>query len=136
MWGHQKVIMAAKFVSDEEFSVALEKHREEKEVAAAWSELEENVIYKITAIDKRISVYGVCYILTLTKKSGEEVCVFAPRSLITEFRKKSKPGYSPYLISLGIDVYRATNHRKHKYELVFVHEENAPEITIDDEPPN
>lgn len=128
--------MAAKFVSDEEFSIALEKHKEEKETAVAWSELEENVIYKITAIDKRISVYGVCYLITLTKKNQEEVCVFAPRSLIQEFRKKNRPSYSPYLISLGIDVYRATNHRKHKYELVFVHEEDAQEITIDDEPPN
>ena len=79
--------MASKLVS-EESSIALEKHEEEKETAVSWSDLEENIIYKITAIEKRISVYGECYLLTLTKKTGEEVAVFAPRSLIQVFGKK------------------------------------------------
>ena len=129
-------VMASKFVSDEAFSVALERHREEKETAINWSELEQNVVHKVTAIDKRVSVYGVCYILHLLKRNGEEYTVFAPRSLIEEFRRNRKPSYSPYLISLGVDHFQVTRHKKHKFELVFVHEEGAKEVELDDEPPN
>ena len=127
---------ASKFVSDEDFSVALEQHREAKETAINWSELEQNVVHKVTAIDKRVSVYGVCYILHLLKKNGDEYTVFAPRSLIEEFRRNRRPSYSPYLISLGVDHFVVTRHKKHKFELVFVHEEGAKEVILDDEPPN
>ena len=86
---------------------------EEKETAVGWKDLEENVLYKISAIVKPISVYGVCYILTLVKKSGKECSVFAPKSLIGKFRQKRRPPYSSYLLSLGFGIYQATKHRKH-----------------------
>ena len=124
------------FVSDEAFSVALERHREEKQNAINWSELEQNVVYKLVAIDKRISVYGVCYILHLFKRDGEEYTVFAPKSLIEEFRRNRKPDHQPYLISLGVDHYLVTRHKKHKFELVFVYEKDCREVGLDDEPPN
>ena len=131
-----EVMASSKFVSEEAFSVALERHREEKESAINWSELEQNVVYKVTAIDKRVSVYGVCYILHLLKRNGEEYTVFAPRSLIEEFRRNRKPSYSPYLISLGVEHHLVTRHKKHKFDLVFVHEEGSAEVKLDDEPPN
>ena len=124
------------FVSDEAFSIALEKHKEEKETAVAWADLEKNVIHKIIAVDKRVSVHGVCYILHLVKKNGEELTCFASRSMIDEFRRKQKPGYSPYIISLGVDHFAVTNHTKHRYELVWVHEEGEKQVEIDSEPPN
>ena len=93
-------------------------------------------MYKITQVEKKVSVYGVCYILHLRSEEGEEVTVFAPRSLIEEFRQRQKPGYAPYLLSLGVETYKVTRHRKHKYELVFIHEEGTPDVVIDSEPPN
>ena len=128
--------MAEKFVSDGEFAKALEARLEEKRSAVSWSELELNTIYKIFQVDKKVSVYGVCYILHLRTEQGDELTVFAPRSLIEEFRQRKKPDFAPYLLSLGVETYKVTRHRKHKYELVFIHELASPEVSIDAEPPN
>ena len=124
------------FVSESAFSVALEQRLEEKKTAVAWEDLLLDTVYKITQIDKRISVYGVCYILHLRTQDGTENTVFAPRSLVDDFRQRRKPGYSPYMISLGVETYKVNRHKKHKFELVFIHEPNAAEVTLDDEPPN
>ena len=128
--------MAEKFVSDSEFAKALESRLEEKRSAVSWSDLELNTIYKVIQVDKKVSVYGVCYILHLRTEKGEELTVFAPRSLIEEFRQRKKPGFVPYLLSLGVETYKVTRHRKHKYELVFIYEPDSPEVSIDAEPPN
>ena len=124
------------FVSEAVFAEALERHLEEKRTAVTWSDLELNKVYKITKVEKKVSVYGVCYILHLRSEEGEEVTVFSPRSLIEEFRQNQKPGYAPYLLSLGVETYKVTRHRKHRYELVFVFEEGTPDVVIDSEPPN
>ena len=123
------------FVSEAVFAEALERHLEEKRSPVTWADLELNKVYKITKVEKKVSVYGVCYILHL-RTEGEEVTVFAPRSLIEEFRQNQKPGYAPYLLSLGVETYKVTRHRKHRYELVFVFEEGTPDVVIDSKPPN
>ena len=128
--------MAEKFVSDSEFATALEQHLEQKRSAVTWADLELNTIYKITQVEKKVSVYGVCYILHLRTERGDELTLFAPRSLIEEFRQRQSPGYAPYLLSLGVETYKVTRHRKHKYELAFIFEEGTPDVIIDSKPPN
>ena len=125
-----------KFVSDSEFATALEQHLEQKRSAVTWADLELNKVYKITQVEKKVSVYGVCYILHLCTEEGDELTVFAPRSLIEEFRQRQRPGYQPYLLSLGVETYKVTRHRKHKYELVFIFEEGSKDIVVESEPPN
>ena len=124
------------FVSESVFAEALEQHLEEKRSAVTWADLELNKVYKITKVEKKVSVYGVCYILNLHTEEGEELTVFAPRSLIEEFRQRQKLGYAPYLLSLGVETYKVTRHRKHRYELVFIFEEGTADVVIDSEPPN
>ena len=107
----------------------------QKRSAVVWADLELKKVYKITQVEKKVSVYGVCYILHL-RTEGDKLTVFAPRSLIEEFRQRQRPGYQPYLLSLSVETYKVTQHRKHKYELVFIYEEGSKDIVVECKPSN
>ena len=126
---------SSSFVTEEKFADALIRKREDTS-SKKWNELLLDEIYKIVNIEKKISAYGVCYLMSCQSREGEFFKVFAPRYLIEEFRRLQRPNYAAYFISLGVERNPLTNHTRNKFDLVFVHEEGCLSIDLDNEPPN
>ena len=102
--------------------------------ATKWHELNEGIVYRIRSIEKKNSRFGVCHLLHCTEEGGEEgeICVFAPRSLIDDFKKRYQIDHIPYFISLGQGVCELTKHKKNLFDLIFVEEWGCPEIIVEE----
>ena len=86
-------------------------------------------IYKILKIEKKISQYGACYLLTINAKEGEPFTTFAPASPKPRTRLLAVHGVFGSR-TLSVDKSKGTQIR------VGICEEDAIEVKIDDEPPN
>ena len=105
--------------------------------ATKWHELNEGIVYRIRSIEKKNSRFGVCHLLHCTEEGGEggeegEICVFAPRALIDDFRKRYQIDHIPYFITLGQGVCELTKNKKNLFDLIFVGEWGCPEIIVED----
>ena len=123
------------FPSLAEFGRIADEQREVYKGATRWDELGEGVVYRINSIEKKDSRFGVCYLLHCSKEgeeNGEEICTFAPRALIADFKKRYRVDHIPYFISLGQGVCELTKNTKNKFDLIFIEEWGCPEITLEE----
>ena len=118
------------FVSEEAFKAQADNERDAKTVHS-WEKLEEGIIFAIIRIQDVFSTkYNTdCYILHLTDREENSICVWAPRKLITDLRKR-KPTERPFIVSLGQGKFRKKTFNK--YDLVL--REAGEEIKLFDNP--
>ena len=75
--------------------------------------------------------------LHCTEEGGEggeegEICVFAPRALNDDLKKRYQIDHIPYFITLGQGVCELTKNKKNLFDLIFVEEWGCPEIIVED----
>ena len=118
------------FVSEEAFKAQADNERDAKTVHS-WEKLEEGIIFAIIRIQDVFSTkYNTdCYILHLTDREENSICVWAPRKLITDLRKR-KPTERPFIVSLGQGKFRKKTFNN--YDLVL--REAGEEIKLFDNP--
>ena len=94
------------------------KHRREEEKVLKWSELSENIIYRITEVEVvEGGPYGTSYILFLVDIDNTKVKAWASKKLARDLQRKERYNI-PYIISLGQKPYRKGK-LINLYDLVF-----------------
>ena len=94
------------------------KHRREEEKVLNWSELLQNVIYRINKVEViEGGKYGTSYILFLVDIDNTKVKVWGSKKLVNELERKEAYDI-PYIVSLGQKPYGKTK-TINLYDLVF-----------------
>ena len=97
----------ANFINKSLFQSKAKRRREEEKVLN-WSELSQNVIYRIKEVEViKGGKYGTSYILYLIDIDNTKVKVWASKKLINELERKESYNI-PYIISLGQEPYGKT----------------------------
>ena len=107
----------ASFINKSVFESKAKRRREEEKVLN-WSELSENIIYRITEVEVvEGGQYGTSYILFLVDINNTKVKAWASKKLIRELQRKEAYDI-PYMISLGQKPYGKAK-TINLYDLVF-----------------
>ena len=94
----------ASFINKSLFESEAKRRREEDKVLN-WSELPENIIYRITEVEVvEGGQYGTSYILFLVDINNTKVKAWASKKLARELQRKEEYDI-PYIISLGQKPY-------------------------------
>ena len=94
----------ASFINKSLFESEAKRRREEDKVLN-WSELPENIIYRITEVEVlEDGPYGTSYILFLVDKDNTKVKAWASKKLARDLQRKEEYDI-PYIISLGQKPY-------------------------------
>ena len=94
----------ASFINKSVFENKAKRRREEEKVLN-WSELSQNVIYRIKEVEViEGGKYGTSYILFLIDIDNTKVKVWASKKLISELERKESYDI-PYIVSLGQEPY-------------------------------
>ena len=81
------------------------KRRREEDKVLNWSELPENIIYRITEVEVlEDGPYGTSYILFLVDRDNTKVKAWASKKLARNLQRKEEYDI-PYIISLGQKPY-------------------------------
>ena len=107
----------ASFINKSLFESEAKRRREEDKVLN-WSELLENIIYRITEVEViEDGPYGTSYILFLVDINKTKVKAWGSKKLIRDLQRKEAYNI-PYMISLGQKPY-GKGKTIHLYDLVF-----------------
>ena len=107
----------ASFINKSVFERKAKRRREEEKVLN-WSELLQNVIYRINTVEViEGGKYGTSYILFLVDIDNTKVKVWSSKKLVNELERKEAYDI-PYIVSLGQEPYRKTK-TINLYDLVF-----------------
>ena len=107
----------ASFINKSIFESEAKRRREEDKVLN-WSELPENIIYRITEVEVlEDGPYGTSYILFLVDKDNTKVKAWASKKLARDLQRKEEYDI-PYIISLGQKPY-GKGKTINLYDLVF-----------------
>ena len=107
----------ASFINKSVFESKAKRRREEEKVLN-WSELLQNVIYRINKVEViEGGKYGTSYILFLVDIDNTKVKVWGSKKLINELERKEAYDI-PYIVSLGQEPYGKTK-TINLYDLVF-----------------
>ena len=107
----------ASFINKSVFEIKAKRRREEEKVLN-WSELSQNVIYRINEVEViEGGKYGTSYILFLVDIDNSKVKVWASKKLISDLERKESHDI-PYIISLGQEAYGKSK-TINLYDLVF-----------------
>ena len=107
----------ASFINKSVFESKAKRRREEEKVLN-WSELLQNVIYRINKVEViEGGKYGTSYILFLVDIDNTKVKVWGSKKLVNELERKEAYDI-PYIVSLGQEPYGKTK-TINLYDLVF-----------------
>ena len=107
----------ASFINKSVFESKAKRRREEEKVLN-WSELLQNVIYRINKVEViEGGKYGTSYILFLVDIDNTKVKVWSSKKLVNELERKEAYDI-PYIVSLGQEPYGKTK-TINLYDLVF-----------------
>ena len=105
------------FINKSVFEIKAKRRREEEKVLN-WSELSQNVIYRINEVEViEGGKYGTSYILYLVDIDNTKVKVWGSKKLISDLERKESHDI-PYIISLGQEPYGKSK-TINLYDLVF-----------------
>ena len=94
----------ASFIKKSDFE-SRAKHRGEEDKVLNWSELSENVIYRITEVEVlEDGPYGPSYLLHMSDKDNNKVRAWGSKKLIRDLKTK-KENDIPYIQSQGQKSY-------------------------------
>ena len=107
----------ASFINKSVFESKAKRRREEEKVLN-WSELLQNVIYRMNKVEViEGGKYGTSYILFLVDIDNTKVKVWGSKKLVNELERKEAYDI-PYIVSLGQEPYGKTK-TINLYNLVF-----------------
>ena len=107
----------ASFINKSVFESKAKRRREEEKILN-WSELLQNVIYRINKVEViEGGKYGTSYILFLVDIDNTKVKVWSSKKLVNELERKEAYDI-PYIVSLGQEPYGKTK-TINLYDLVF-----------------
>ena len=92
--------------------------------AVLWTELDQNMIYKVISLAEKNSKWDAkCWLTIIEVEKGERLNIFAPRAMVEKIRRDRKKGESPYFMPLGNVVKDAKTHNV--FDLCFELDEEA-----------